>query len=89
MPAFEYPRTSPFWRKHCRHCLCDIGELEFMLLDGQCERCIERSIAMAQDCLSDPDGPAPEVCGEWQNAPCLYFDKLDAILHRQREMGED
>ena len=89
MPVFEDPRTSLFWLTHCQRCADGTPQIELAALEGECERCARKCIAMAQDCLSDPDGPVPEVCGEWQNAPSLYFDKLDAILHRQRQPGED
>ena len=76
MPAFTNPQTSPFWRAHCCHCLGAIGELEFVMLGGQCERCARRFLAMAVDCLANPDGPVPEVRGEWWSAPDLYYGGL-------------
>jgi hypothetical protein len=69
---FSDPQTCPFWRTHCRHCIGEIGTLEVMFLDGNCERCSEKLIAEARECITNPDGPAPVYRGDWWGAVHLY-----------------
>ena len=71
---FTDPQTCAFWRTHCQHCCAEVDALEVLCLDGECKRCCEKSLAMAKDCLEDPDGPVKDYPGYWWEAPRLYWN---------------
>ena len=69
---FTDPCTCAFWYTHCQRCTEETPQLELAALEGECERCARRGLAMAEDCLKDPDGPVTDYPGYWWRADELY-----------------
>jgi len=74
---FKDPHTCQFWYTHCQRCTDETPQLELAALEGECERCARKCVAMAEDVLANPDGPCIFPMGEDPRGPDLYFQGAD------------
>ena len=76
MPTpFEVTQFGGFWDTHCKECAEEGPAADLASHGGECQRCFDRSQAMGEAVLANPDGPWVPPLGEDQDAPNLYYQQ--------------